>query len=101
MKRTTSIIPCPVWFVDYSDCTIIDALLSEFRLSENNTLTLPQLNRIRVNGNALVGSYWHAIMQLRKMWFHIKTEVYHDPKKKITRSKYILENPNYCWEITD
>lgn len=96
MKKYTSMIPSLVFYVDYSDCTIQEALLNE--LIEKKTLTLPEINRIRVNWNSLVWSYWKAIMSLRKKWYDIETTVFHDIHKHITRSSYTLKNPTFSPE---
>lgn len=99
MIKYTSIIPSFVFFVDFYNCTIEDAILNQ--LIEKKTLTLPDINRIRVNWNSLVGSYWSAIRTLRKKWYNIETNVYHDTHKHITRSSYRLLNPTYSGSIQD
>lgn len=86
-------IPSFIYYVDYSGCTIEEAILSEF--INRWTLTLPDINRIRVNWNSLVGSYWSAIRNLRKKGYNIETNVYHDTHKHITRSSYTLKNPTH------
>lgn len=93
MIKYTSIIPTFVFFVDFYNCTIEDAILNQ--LIEKKTLTLPDINRIRVNWNSLVGSYWSAIRNLRKKGYNIETNVYHDTHKHITRSSYRLLNPTH------
>lgn len=97
MKKYTSMIPSLVFYVDYYDCNIEDAILNE--LIEKKTLTLPDINRIRVNWNSLVGSYWSAIRHLRKKGYNIETKVYHDIHKHITKSSYTLLNPTFSWSI--
>lgn len=94
MKISTSLVPELVWYKCYSDCTITEALLHAFRDAENNTLTLPDIWRIKVNNNRLLGSYGHSIMELRRKWYDIKTYVTHD-KNHITTSQYTLENPDF------
>lgn len=93
MIKYTSIIPTLVWYIDYEWVTIEDAILNQ--LIEKKTLTLPDINRIRVNWNCLVWSYWSAIRTLRKKGYNIETNVYHDTHKHITRSSYILKNPTH------
>lgn len=69
-----------------------------FRNARDYTLTLPDINKARVNWNALVWSYWHAIMELNRKWYRIRNEVKHISNKgKIIRNEsiYILENPTY------
>lgn len=96
MKITTS-FPELVFYKCYSDCTVEQAILNE--LIEKKTLTLPDINRIRVNWNSLVGSYWSAIRHLRKKGYNIETKVYHDRHKHITKSSYTLLNPTFSWSI--
>ena len=57
MRITTSLIPELVFYTNYSDCTIRDALLYALQHAPNNTLTLPEIGNIKVNGNRLLGSY--------------------------------------------
>jgi hypothetical protein len=45
----TSLIPELVFFTEYSDCTIKDALLYELRNNPDNVLTLPRIGKIKVN----------------------------------------------------
>jgi len=100
MKVTTSLIPEFVFYRNYSDCTIEQALLHAFFTSENNTLTLPEINKIKVNWNSLVWSYWSAIRYLRKKGYNIVTTTKH-LKNHITISKYELKNPTFSGSITD
>jgi hypothetical protein len=90
MKRSTSMIPTIVFYTDYSDCCIADALLSELK---RWPLTLPQIGNIRVNGYRLLGSYWKNIQNLRKLGYKIDTIV--TQKNGHTESVYILQNKNF------
>jgi hypothetical protein len=95
MKISTSVIPELVFYKNFSECTIKEALLYAFQHAENNTITLSQIGSIKVNGNRLLWSYGKAIQNLRREGYKIDTLVYHDPHKKITRSSYHIENPLY------
>lgn len=85
----------------YSECTIEEWILQSFKDAPNNTLSLPDIGKIKVNWNKLIWSYSKAIMTLRKKWYAIKTTIYHDSYKKVTRVIYKLENPTYSWSIND
>ena len=101
MKITTSLIPELVWYTHYEWCTIKDALLYELRNNPDNVLPLPRIGKIKVNWNKLLWSYWKAIETLKKEGYQIENVVYHDVKKHITRSIYILKNPTYSGSIQD
>lgn len=82
----------------YEDCTIGEAILYAIRTAENHTLTLPEINRIKVNGNSLVGSYGHAIMKLNRKGHKIVNHMKGILKGgKLIRQEsiYVLENPEF------
>lgn len=95
MKITTSLIPELVWYTCYSECTVEQWLLQAFIDAPDYTLSLPDIWKIKVNWNRLIWSYWKAIMSLRKKWYDIETNVFHDIHKHITRSYYTLKNPTH------
>ncbi len=95
MKISQSLIPEVVFYKEFSDCTIQEALLYSLQHAKNQTLTLPEIWRIKVNWNKLLWSYWKAIERLRKEGYQIENVVYHDVKKHITRSTYILKNKDF------
>ena len=101
MRISTSLLPELVFYRCYSDCTIEQALLRSFIDAPDNMLSLPDIWKIKVNGNRLLWSYWKAIMTLRRKWYNIEMKQYHHPKKKITCVTYKLENPTYSWTIED
>jgi len=57
MKISTSLLPELVWYKQYSDCTVEQALLQSFIDAPDNMLSLPDIGKIKVNGNRLLGSY--------------------------------------------
>ena len=93
MKISTSLIPEITWFTHFSECTIREAILYRFQHAKNNTLSLVDIGKIKVNKNKLLGSYWSAIRELRNMGYRIETVTYHHPKKKVTCVTYKLDNP--------
>lgn len=90
MIRKQSIIPDFVFYIDFYDCTIADALLSELKRWE---LTLPMIGNIRVNWHRLLGSYGKNIQNLRRLWYKIETIIKHNEWH--TETKYLLKNPNF------
>ena len=101
MKISTSLFPELVFYRLYSDCTVEQALLQSFIDAPDNMLLLPDIGKIKVNWNRLLGSYWQAIMRLRRKGYNIEMKQYHHPKKKITCVTYELKNPMYSWDIND
>lgn len=95
MRISTSLLPELVWYKCYTECTIEQALLRSFIDAPDNILSLPDIWKIKVNGNRLLWSYWHAIMTLRRKGYNIKMKSYHHPKKKITCVTYELKNPTH------
>ena len=93
MKLTTSIVPELVWYKCYSSCTIKQALLHALQNAKDNLLTLPDIWRIKVNWNRLLGSYWDSIRHLRKEWFQIETKT--KLVDWIMCSTYTLKNPTH------
>jgi hypothetical protein len=43
MKISTSMIPSVVWYVEYTDCTVYEALLQALKNAPDNLLTLPMI----------------------------------------------------------
>jgi hypothetical protein len=43
MKITTSLVPKLVWYTNYEDCTVYEALLQALKDAPDNLLTLPML----------------------------------------------------------
>jgi len=101
MKLTTSIVPELVWYKCYTDCNIKSAILDSLIRAKDNTLSLPDIWKIKVNWNRLLGSYGDAIRNLRKQGYKIETKVYHNPKKKITVVTYQLLNPTFNSDWTN
>lgn len=95
MKISQSLVPELVWYKHFDDCTIRDAILYSLQHAKNNTLSLVDIWKIKVNWNRLLWSYGDAIRDLRKQWYRIEMKMYHHPKKKITCVTYRLENPTH------
>jgi hypothetical protein len=57
MKISTSLIPEITLFTHFSECTITQAILYSFQHAKNNTLSLVDIGKIKVNKNKLLGSY--------------------------------------------
>ena len=100
MKISTSMIPSVVWYVEYTDCTVYEALLQALKNAPDNLLTLPMIWDMKVNWNRLIWSYGKAIQILRDQWYNIKTTTKHF-KNHVTTSEYKLLNPDFSPSDSD